>query len=457
MGLFDRFSRKKTTDSYAEHMQPYARRARSRQIDVRPGYAPKLSLPELAEYYRTNRLVRKIVDIPANGAANEAPQFSGNDRQKRFYTDIFSNRELNLMPAHRRGLKWGGLYGLGVGLIDIDDRLPLDKPLTPRRASKLNGITVLSRRSVWPVDFSAGIQSEYFQVWGNMTNLGQVHRSRLLIYDGEDLDEVSRLNNSGCGESRINQMSQALSRLFGGLESFAFALQVFSTFLYRVENLDNMIANDGQKVERKLNAMDEFRHLTRMLTIDKKDEIEYKTMNLTGLPDCINVLKEMVAIETGLPQMILFGSSPTGSGLANGGMSESAQFESFIRQLRTDSLDGNLEYQLWVISTIYGVPMPGWKLKPALPPDQEREIKMRETQARIDAGYVAMGAYGVSTVRANRFEGDYSFETDIHEDDLMPVDEIPIAEPVIEPDEDDQEDDPNAENTQEPLPANSGE
>lgn len=452
MGLLDRFFSGKKTDSYAEHMQPYGRRARAKQIDARPGYSPKLSLPELAEYYRSNRLVRKIVDIPANAAANEAPQFSGSNKE--LYTDIFTSRELNLMPSHRRGLKWGALYGLGIGLIDIDDRLPLDKPLTPRRASKLRGITVLSRRSCWPVDFSAGMQSEYFQVWGNMNNLGQVHRSRLLIYDGEDLDEVSRLNNSGCGESRVNQMNQSLSRLFGAHESLAFALQVFSTFLYRVDDLDNLIASDGPKVERKLNAMDEFRHLTRMLTIDKKDEIEYKTMNLTGLPDCIGVLKEMVAIETGIPQMILFGSSPAGSGLASGGASETAQFESYVRQLRTDSLDGNLEYQLWVLSTIYNKPMPGWKMKSALPADQEKEIKMRETQARIDAGYVAMGAYGVRTVQANRFEGDYSFETDIHDDDLNPVEDIPITEPVIEPD---QEDDPDAEDTQEQVPANSGE
>lgn len=447
MGFLSRLFGQATTDSgYQKHMQPAARRARRRQVDTRPGYSPRLSHQELAELYR-NRLVRKIVDVPANAAANKPPQFSGNDKD--FWTDLFTR--LPIMPAMRGGLRWSGLYGFGAALLDFNDRQQLDQPLRTRQASALIGITPLSRRAIWPDDPMAGPYSEYFQVWGPQRFLARVHRSRLLIFDGEEVDEFERLKNQGCGDSRVDQLNGALSRMFGAHESIAFALQTFSTFLYRVDQLDSLLANDGPRVERKLDAMDEFRHLTRMLTVDKADEVDYKTMNLSGLADSVGVLKEMVAVESGMPQIVVFGSSPTGSGLTNGGLSEMAQFEGFVDQLRSDRVDGNLEYLLQVLSEVYKKQMPGWKLHPALPPDQERLLKMREAQARIDAAYLAMTVYGAQTIQTNRFEGDYSFETTIHPDDLNPEQDVPPTEPQFPPmdddkptDQPDQEQDPNA-------------
>jgi hypothetical protein len=77
---------------------------------------------------------------------------------------------------------------------------------------------------------------------------------------------------------------------------------------------------------------------------------------------------------------------------------------------------------------------------------------MREVQTRIDAANMAMGVYGARTVQANRFEGDYSFETEIHPDDLGMGDDVPLTDPVI-PNE---EDEPDAD-TEEQIPADSGE
>lgn len=436
-GLKKLFSGARQDGNYDTHLAPIAKRARYRQIDARPNYKRRLSLQELAEWYKGYALIRRVVNLQANAVANRTPQFSGSN--KKLYTDIFAQQRL-ILPM-RSGVRWSLLFGFGACLIDVNDRMQLDQPLRIRQASRLQGLVPLDRRVLIPEDFTSGPNSEYFTAYSmgmNRIPIGRIHRSRLLIFDGEDTDIVTRLSNAGCGESFIDLLAYTLQSIFGGYESLAFILQTFGTRVYTVEDLDNLMASQPEQVAAKINNMDEFWHNTRLQAIDKKDTLDIKPLPLTGVPELFSVLLERLPIETGYPRTLLFGMSPSGSGLSNGGQSEREQWEGLIGESRTERLDQNMEYLLWVLSQIHGKPMPGWEYHPALPPDQERLLKARESQAKIDGMYSAMGVYGARTIQKNRFEGDYSFETEIHPDELGGPDEVDPN--LMDPDQPDQED-----------------
>lgn len=431
----------KRADGYKEHMQPHGRRARARQIDKSPRFKHRLTLDEMAELYR-NPFMRRIVDLKANGAACGAPQFSGSDNQ--FWTDKFTSRKLSLIPALQGGLRWGITFGLGGCIMDWNDRQPLDRPLRIKQASELLSITPLDRRVMVPLDAAAGPESEYFRLFNMAGTVGTVHRSRLLIFDGLDTDYYNRIRNMGCGESEVDLLAGSIAGVYGGYESMEFILQVFATFLYSIEDLDSLMANSPEQISAKFEAMDDFRHLSRMLAIDSKDKIDYKSMPLNGVPELFSPLLSRVSIETGIPETILLGRSPSGSGLSNGGRSEREQFESLIAAHRTARLDSQLEYLLELMAIVYRKELPGWKMPPALPPDMSTELKNRQIQAQIDGAYKSMAVYGTRTIQ-QRFEGDYSFETRIHPDELNDMDEL-----VGDPDELDKDEENPDKQTQPP-------
>src|SRR5690606_31523474 len=127
------------------------------------------------------------------------------------------------IPAHvEHAWKWGRLYGGAAILINVDDGMEMRKPLNLRSIRKVLGFTVLSRWELVPQRRDTDIASPTFGEPLTYTltprrGTGmrsafheEIHRSRLVIFDGVPLPMRLEQHNHGWGDSVLTRPKDAI-------------------------------------------------------------------------------------------------------------------------------------------------------------------------------------------------------------------------------------------------------
>lgn len=152
----------------------------------------KLTDQALATMYR-NALVRRIVTMAADDAMKNFIEIEGD-------SDDCILQELETLFVQEKlteALYWDRLFGMSCALILADDGQELSEPININRLRRINGLEVFDKRDIYPDTTSIYLDTdirdvnfgkpEFYMISPPNGNQFKVHRSRLLIFDGEML------------------------------------------------------------------------------------------------------------------------------------------------------------------------------------------------------------------------------------------------------------------------------
>lgn len=362
----------------------------------------KLSDQQLALMYR-NLIVRRIVTLVVDDAIKNFIDVEGDQDEC-----IVQELEALFIPEKlTEALYWDRLFGMSVALILADDGQELDQPINLKRLRRVSGIEVFDKRSV--MEDSASLyydtdvrdvnfgKAEYYTITPPNGNLFKVHRSRLLIFDGETLPKLERIANNGAGLSCLDGIPAAINRVKTSMDKTIDIMDKVSTSLLKLQGLSNVLqTEEGTKaVIKRLDLIDYSRRLNGSVAIDKDDEYAVFNIPLGGLTDIIQEMEQYVCAVTGYPFTKLFGRSPAGMNAT--GQSDMQIYYDKVKSYQKRKLRPALEYLVKLIQLSSEGPTQGkelekWSIKfKALEQLNDLEqANVDKTQAEVRAAVVKL-------------------------------------------------------------------
>lgn len=362
----------------------------------------KLSDQQLALMYR-NLIVRRIVTLVVDDAIKNFIEVEGDQDEC-----IVQELEALFIPEKlTEALYWDRLFGMSVALILADDGQELDQPINLKRLRRVSGVEVFDKRSV--MEDSASLyydtdvrdvnfgKAEYYTITPPNGNLFKVHRSRLLIFDGETLPKLERIANNGAGLSCLDGLPAAINRVKTSMDKTIDIMDKVSTSLLKLQGLSNVLqTEEGTKaVIKRLDLIDYSRRLNGSVAIDKDDEYAVFNIPLGGLTDIIQEMEQYVCAVTGYPFTKLFGRSPAGMNAT--GQSDMQIYYDKVKSYQKRKLRPALEYLVKLIQLSSEGPTQGkelekWSIKfKALQQLNDLEqANVDKTQAEVRAAVVKL-------------------------------------------------------------------
>lgn len=362
----------------------------------------KLSDQQLALMYR-NLIVRRIVTLVVDDAIKNFIEIEGDQDEC-----IVQELEALFIPEKlTEALYWDRLFGMSCALILADDGQELDQPINLKRLRRVSGIEVFDKRSVMEDtaslyydtdvrDVNFG-KAEYYTITPPNGELFKVHRSRLLIFDGETLPKLERIANNGAGLSCLDGIPAAINRVKTSMDKTIDIMDKVSTSLLKLQGLSNVLqTEEGTKaVIKRLDLIDYSRRLNGSVAIDKDDEYAVFNIPLGGLTDIIQEMEQYVCAVTGYPFTKLFGRSPAGMNAT--GQSDMQIYYDKVKSYQKRKLRPALEYLVKLIQLSSEGPTQGkelekWSIKfKALQQLNDLEqANVDKTQAEVRAAIVKL-------------------------------------------------------------------
>ena len=326
---------------------------------ITPQHDRELQRETVEAIYRSDGIGRRIIDLPAEEMTREWVSIHGDrgeDRESEL-ADLYAKQAFN------KALRWAGLYGGSVMVLLVDDgQADLHEPLQEGRVRGVRDLVVYDRwQTSWTqADISTDPQSPYFgraerlQIHPIAGTPYTVHRSRVLVFDGEDVPDNLRQKNNGWGDSRLQPVFRSLSRYAEGLGATSSIMRDFILPVLKMKNLSDMIASGQEDVIRKrLEILGVSRSILNTLLIDADEEdYEKKASSVTGIKDLLLELKHNIASCTGMPQTKLFGRSPEGQNAT--GESDTRNWYDQVKGEQEDKLIPNLSRLVYLLDLAGG-------------------------------------------------------------------------------------------------------
>jgi len=360
----------------------------------RPQNDSRLEREYVDAIYRADGIGRRVVDLPAEEMTRQWVQIQGDDADDR----LVGLDRLNAKQKFNKALRWAGLYGGSVIVMLIDDgEGDLSTPLNENRVRGVNDLIVYDRHQTsWNIaDVNSDPQSRWF---GRVERMMispvngvpyRVHRSRTLIFDGEDVPDRLRSRNDGWGDSRLQPVFRSLSRYGEAMGGTSAIIRDFILPVLSMKNLSDLIAS-GQEdvVKKRLEILGVSRSVLNVLLIDADDEgYEKKASSVSGIDKLLQELKHNLSACTGIPQTKLFGRAP--EGMNSTGEGDFRQWYDTVRGEQEDNMMPNLSVLVRLIDLANGgqpddrmiVPNPLWQ-----PTEGEKATTLKTTVEALTLG-----------------------------------------------------------------------
>ena len=284
-------------------------------------------------------------------------------------------------------IKWGRLYGGGIGVALIDGQ-DTKTPLNPDTVGPggFRGILPLDRWMVEPsledlvTEFGPALgQPRYYRVLSNAPALrGQIiHYSRVPFrFEGICLPYNQRLTENLWGVSIIE-------RLYDRMVAFDSATTGSAQLVYKsylrtlkIPGLRDIVAAGGQPMNGLLtfvNFMSRFQGQEGITLLDKEDEfdIQQPTASFTGIDSALNQFGQQISGALQIPLVRLFGQSP--AGLNSSGDSDLRTYYDGIAKDQARDLKTGVTLVYKLIAKSLGIDLPNnfevkfislWQMQP---------------------------------------------------------------------------------------------
>jgi phage-related protein (TIGR01555 family) len=277
--------------------------------------------------YRSSWICGKAVDCIAEDMTKRGIELNSEMDPEQSEKLLVSWKRMRVWDHLCDTIKWARLYGGSIAVMLIDGQA-LETPLRIETIAKdqFKGLAVYDRWMVTPslsdLITDLGPQMglpKFYQIMPGGKNIAlgstQVHYSRVIRFEGQDLPYFQRQSEQLWGQS-------VLERLFDRLMAFDSTTQgaaqlVYKAHLrtYKVEGLRDIIAMGGKALEGLVKQIDFIRATQTnegMTLMDSKDEFEAHAYNFGGLDVVLLQFAQQLSGALSIPLTRLFGQSPAG-------------------------------------------------------------------------------------------------------------------------------------------------
>lgn len=348
--------------------------------------------------------------------------------------------DLHLTEAVDEAATFGRLYG-GAAIWPIcNDGDPPETPLDVNKLRKISSLLVLDKRELTPYAWDTDptsptlgqvvmymLQPRHRANGASVTRVSTlgtsqylIHASRLVVFEGAKTTKHMKDRNQGWSLSVLQRPHTVLSRYNMGWAAVSHLLTDASQGVYKVKDLLEALAGDGEAILTRMRIIDRARSVARAVVVDADTEsFERMPTSFTGLPDTIREMTVSVAAAADMPVTVMMGQSP--AGLNATGESDRGLWDERVQSFRTLKLTKPIERLMFLLMSCKDGPTRGrvpenWEVvwPPLREMTEEQRALIKKTTADTDAVYIQNQVMTPEEVALTRFTSmGWSAETTI--------------------------------------------
>lgn len=276
----------------------------------------EMSKQQLEDAYRSDWIARKIVDIPAYDATREWRTWSGDPAQVEAISAL--EEELGIKRKVMAAMQKARLYGGAALLLGVNNNEDMSKELLAEAVGldALKYVHVVSRWDLTsgPIDYDIksdnyGLPQFYYRPGDNLT---QVHPSRIVRFVGNDVPDPTL--STGWGDSVLQVVKDAVIAAGTVVNCGASLLQEVKVDVIKIPDLTAMISQADylDRLTKRFGLAAMAKGMYKMLILDKDEEWARVQMNLTGIPDILQMYLMVASGAADIPATRMLGQSPAG-------------------------------------------------------------------------------------------------------------------------------------------------
>jgi phage-related protein (TIGR01555 family) len=355
------------------------------------GMAPLLREQELRALYRSNWLIRRIVDVPAEDMTKNSVEVVLSDdgdeedatKAMALYQD--SNpvdspfeSEYTLDQARYDAIRWARLFGRAYIVVHVNGGEDPSKPL--RRVKSFDGVTVLDRFQLSPAPGEYNRYNPEFYALGTFQEdidssrarkvpfgWGQrIHRSRVLPFDGNRIHPADvQLDGDAGHDSVIQNLYDIFVRHFTAREGLSEGLASYSLFVATINGLSNLLStpNGETALRRYLQTLNQQKSVYRTVVRDgEAGSADFVERTFAGVGEVMGQIVNELTAATGLPHYKVWGHEANTNALSQGG-TESRAYASQVNSWQKRDLAPNDRRLFKMLFQVATGDIPSFKLE----------------------------------------------------------------------------------------------
>lgn len=283
-----------------------------------------LGQTELAQIYEQDAIAARIVDRVVDDATRV--QFELEDLNKRFdFGSVKSELEdLDALNQMGNAWRWSRLYGGALVVMAVNDGRKFDEPLDLSNATRLSALSVVDSTEVMPGARSPRLGSrafanpEFYEVilpFGS-ERTRNIHRSRVLRFDGMKVPASRMIRNGGWGPSVLQRNWRDLKRLGSVMGYAENLLHEMSVMVLGLTDLRDMLCGSSggeAQVKQLLESLKWGIDNLHILAIDKEmDDFHEVKRSVDGVAVLMDKFVDAIVRSTNMPRLIILGEQPSG-------------------------------------------------------------------------------------------------------------------------------------------------
>lgn len=414
--------------------------------------APALSYEDIIELWRGDDIARRSIETVPSECMREGYELTITD-EGRFddLKDAVEQKlsELGVDEAIERAFCYERAFGGGAIWLGVKDGRPVEQPLDISRVTSLEWLKVLEPIELYPDEYydnpaepkfgepklyklNTSMMTAGIGMTGSTVRQAQqlerrIHESRLIVFNGLKVSNYQRsaatvTGSPWWGDSLLISLIEVLRDFNVAWHGAGIIATDFAQPVLSMENLMGLVAKQPEKVAARAAALEMQRSNARALLIDKNEEYERQSTSIAGLPDLLMQLSMRLSAALDMPLSLLMGNSP--KGLGSDTENDVRFFYDRVKGIQKRKIGPVLRLFINIIMRTLrqrGIPK-RWAVKfnPLWQLTDREKAEARLAQARVDSMYIKMGALTYDEVRFSRFGGEYSWDTQINENEPAP-------------------------------------
>ena len=378
-----------------------------------------MSKNDVDNQYQGSWIFRRAIDVQVGDSLRAWVDLKTEDKD--LISDINSKaRKLKAVSNTMEALRLARMYGgaiLVVGAVgggEAEEELKEDsiteiKFLQPLDRWQLN----IQKKFNDPLEPNYG-EPEIYSIQplhGEKSN-SKIHASRVIRFDGAYLPPRKKIQNQGWHDSVYVSIVADIKNFILSNQSAGQLLQDFITKVLKMPNLTELIENQQTnsieaRIQYALAAMSNV-GLSLIQGGDNGEDFEKIQTPITGFPELMEKMQDVVAAATGIPKVKLFGQQPG----KLSGLDETIRiYNDEISAYQETELRDKIErlYSLLLKSKENKKGEPDkWEIEfnPLRKPTAEEEANVHKTQSEADKNYIETGVLLPEEVAESRFTED---------------------------------------------------
>lgn len=344
----------------------------------------------------------------------------------------FATEHLELEETIRNGMKWGNLWGGCLAIMNIDDGQDPWEPLDETRIRSFGSMNLIDRRFAYvqaqysninspkhgkPMLYliSNAVASTGWSSYGKVkqkspdelraqgAQIAVIHESRVIRFDGNDADIVTRQALAGWTWSVLQRVYDAMRQFEHAFDSVGYLLSDASQGVFKLQGLLKAISSgQRQALADRIMLMEQTRSVMRGIALDaggtdgkNGEDFTRVPTPFGGIPDLLDKMMLRLASALDMPATKLFGRAPAGLNATG-----DADIRNWYDQLATEQTTAatpRLQRVLRLLALAKQGPLGGkyvkWKIhhKPLWNPTDSELATARLTNAQRDQIYLTEG------------------------------------------------------------------